>query len=1066
MKHFIPVLTFVMCCIKCVAQTYIEPVFDRTDEPSLHISKIEVTKDTTFVYCTYTAIAGSWARISKNTYLYNPDTQEKFSLLQSRDLPFSPQKREFPDGGTYQILFTFSGIENATKLDFIEDPDNEAFNIYGIDVHKSFDHTYKYEDIQLYRDSAVIGEHNQDLGCAIEYTQKQLDASNYWYGTCSANSSYAMFNLTLYYNDLDNWDKMIEWGKNAIDLLRDLPQDSLNLDVLVRAYTSVGTAYIMKKQIEMGLHYYEESLAFRRMNKRLGAFSYEELLGEMSRLYYYIDNFPKALFYGRELVNFYKTKYEENSYKYQCVYINSLNNLCEFQRMMSKYEEAIETGKQALELIEKGVCDDVLWLKYNIYNNLGLAFVSIRQMNEAITFFEKITNDSDTLKHEHNDLVLNARMLIADIHLGQQQDTVRAISEYKSILQTLEEDSVQRDWMYTAVLERLYRSYKSFNPDSSRIYLKRELQVTKDNYGEESVVYTRLLSEYIGQTWMVALECSKKDPQILDTLYYNIQQITKVYKRHINSSIFNMSKAEREHYWNRPKMKDVFTWLIPTISGVVDTDEWNSLAYDAALFYKGVLLASEVELKKIIEMNNDITLSEQYSEFMKDLALLEEQYSIKTSTLDLDSLKYKIHKEEYALSQKVSWLNKQYKGTNITWQDVRDQLGDNDAAIEFVSFTGLSGDYVLYYAYVIKKNSIAPKLIPLFRMTPSRSVNYDRLSEQIWGNSVLQEELQNVGNIYFSPSGLLNTIGIEYLPITEDMNINDKYNLYRLSSTRELCLRETPIKIKNACLYGGLDYNNAEKDSQNTEISEQYSLSRSVLESLVLRGDFEQLSGSEQEIKQVEQEMSNKDIDCSVYMGTDGTESSFKNKSGTQINIIHLSTHGMYVPTESDSIRLANNFRFILSEEDSLVDEETKALSRSFIVMSGGNTLIHREEITIESDDGILTASEISRLFFPNLDLVVLSACQTALGMVDYEGVYGLQRGFKKAGANTILMSLDKVDDEATTILMIEFYKNLMSGKSKLQSLKDAQKYLREYDNGKYDKPEYWASFIMLDGLN
>ena len=103
---------------------------------------------------------------------------------------------------------------------------------------------------------------------------------------------------------------------------------------------------------------------------------------------------------------------------------------------------------------------------------------------------------------------------------------------------------------------------------------------------------------------------------------------------------------------------------------------------------------------------------------------------------------------------------------------------------------------------------------------------------------------------------------------------------------------------------------------------------------------------------------------------------------------------------------------------------------------------------------------------FRGLDLVVLSACQTAMGDIDNEGVYGLQRGFKKAGANTILMSLDKVDDEATKILMVEFYKNLMSGKSKHQSLKDAQKYLRQVDNGKYDKPEYWASFIMLDGLN
>ena len=103
---------------------------------------------------------------------------------------------------------------------------------------------------------------------------------------------------------------------------------------------------------------------------------------------------------------------------------------------------------------------------------------------------------------------------------------------------------------------------------------------------------------------------------------------------------------------------------------------------------------------------------------------------------------------------------------------------------------------------------------------------------------------------------------------------------------------------------------------------------------------------------------------------------------------------------------------------------------------------------------------------FSNLDLVVLSACQTALGDIDYDGVYGLQRGFKKAGANTIIMSLDKVDDEATKILMVEFYRNLMSGKSKYQSLKDAQMYLRKVDNGKYDNPKYWASFIMLDGIN
>ena len=86
--------------------------------------------------------------------------------------------------------------------------------------------------------------------------------------------------------------------------------------------------------------------------------------------------------------------------------------------------------------------------------------------------------------------------------------------------------------------------------------------------------------------------------------------------------------------------------------------------------------------------------------------------------------------------------------------------------------------------------------------------------------------------------------------------------------------------------------------------------------------------------------------------------------------------------------------------------------------------------------------------------------------MISGEGVFGLQRGFKKAGANTILMSLNKVDDEATRILMVEFYRNLMNGKTKRQSLQEAQQYLRKVDNGKYNSPKYWASFIMLDGLN
>lgn len=209
-------------------------------------------------------------------------------------------------------------------------------------------------------------------------------------------------------------------------------------------------------------------------------------------------------------------------------------------------------------------------------------------------------------------------------------------------------------------------------------------------------------------------------------------------------------------------------------------------------------------------------------------------------------------------------------------------------------------------------------------------------------------------------------------------------------------------------------------------------------------------------------------ISTRLFTGTDGTEDSFKALSGKDINILHLSTHGMYVgPSIVEQTRKENNFDFLklLNNKNDPVKEDI-VLTHSFLVMSYGNKLTHRETISNSSDDGILTAFEISYIDLSKVDLVVLSACETGLGDLDYGGIYGLQRGFKKAGVNTILMSLDKVDDEATKILMVEFYKNMMNGKSKHQSLKDAQKFLRQVENGKYDKPEYWASFILLDGLN
>jgi CHAT domain-containing protein len=130
------------------------------------------------------------------------------------------------------------------------------------------------------------------------------------------------------------------------------------------------------------------------------------------------------------------------------------------------------------------------------------------------------------------------------------------------------------------------------------------------------------------------------------------------------------------------------------------------------------------------------------------------------------------------------------------------------------------------------------------------------------------------------------------------------------------------------------------------------------------------------------------------------------------------------------------------------------------LMLAGGNNIWQGRFNLTNVEDGILTADEISRLDLSNTKLVVLSACETARGKVDpVDGVYGLQRAFKLAGVQTIVMSLWKVQDDATAMLMTQFYTYLTNGMEKHQALWAAMMDVRTY----YKDPYYWAGCIMLD---
>ncbi len=495
----------------------------------------------------------------------------------------------------------------------------------------------------------------------------------------------------------------------------------------------------------------------------------------------------------------------------------------------------------------------------------------------------------------------------------------------------------------------------------------------------------------------------------------------------------HLTSEERTRYWDNQ---------IGSIRRFFSKDEmlsYPNIAYDATLFEKGILARYDRHIRDNIEWSVNDSLKRKYAAFRE--AVMKSDASAK-------DLGYAF---QYSYMKSKSDFNKFYIPS---WSEIKARLKKKEAAIEF--YSSLSNGKEDYFALVITKDTPQPVAIPLPGIDSICQLYYKNnvyggYSKPIYNTSIvwdsvwnpISDYLKGISTVYYSPHGILHNINIEAETLPNGKRISEKYHLRRLSTTGKIIDAFSPKERHSAAIFGNIDYASSSTPSTPKEpLTSRGSGSK--------KPPWKELTNTEAEIKHIGSTLSENGFTVKTFERDNGTESAFRSLSSSNTGLIHLATHGFYYNEQINNNKVLKHF---LHNRGDIIE------NRSGLVLAGGNIAFDKDVITEASNDGVLTAGEIVGLDLSGTDLLVLSACQTCLGDVVRDGVYGIQRSFKIAGVNSIIMSLWQVDDESTQLMMKEFYSRFKTSKSKREAFNDAVYIVK----AKKKDPYLWAAFIMLD---
>ncbi|MBR6988267.1 MAG: CHAT domain-containing protein [Bacteroidaceae bacterium] len=892
-----------------------------------------------------------------------------------------------------------------------------------------------------------------DIKESVSLLDELLPIKKTVYGEESKSYASSLNDLACYICELGDFPEAIRLGTEALNIERKvIGHESLEystyLNNLARFNFELGN---YEEAIRLG----KNALDLRAKLTGQRSLFYARSLSNLASYYSELSNHSVAIRLGMEALEIYRESPDPDYFEYATL----INNLGEYFSELGNYDEAIRLCHESLDLQEESFGTDNPYYAVSLCN-LASYYASLGSYSEAVNLCNDavdILRNFDTVHPYYATALSNLANYKSDLGLFKE-----AILIGKEAMEIKKKVYGSEHLDYAVSLSNLASYYSSLGNYQEALRLGLNvLEIQKKVLDTEHPKYSNSLSN---------LASYYSDLKNYQEAYNLENQSTDITRDYILNSFSELSSNLQESLWN-DKYVHSFNLFFPSIVYQHQTMESISELYDkTALFAKGILLNSSVGMRKLILESGDSELISKYDVLSANKSIYEKQLEkpINERFLNVDSLRALIQQQEMELARDSKAYGDFARNLRINWKDVQQKLDKNDIAIEFLDFPVLNTDSVMYVALTLKKGYDSPHMIPLFEKKQLDAIsqrNYyiqTSLYDMVW--KPLTEELKGVRDIYFSPSGSLHRIGIEYVPVSEAENICDQYRLHRLSSTRQLAFNQDETSGKESVLYGGLVYDAQPSETDKLVDNRSFAyMNRADVDSLSLRGSYEYLPGTKDEADHIASYLKKYGHSYVYHSGAKGTEESFKQLDGSRPKTLHIATHGFYM-TQQDA-EINRHTSQIRVKNDGPEYVEDKPMTRSGLLLSGCGPALKHEPIPDGVEDGILTAQEISKLDLRGLDLVVLSACQTGLGdIISGEGVFGLQRGFKNAGARTIIMSLWKVSDSATQQLMSSFYSHYLQGKGKEESFRLAQSELRKEVSSNPSKPD-WAAFVLLDGL-